>query len=105
MGLTPALDKATMSETPIGRLYTTFPAARLSRGYGAGLCPLHSPLLRESSLVCFLSLTDMLKFSGQSRLVRGWLRYGFRLRETRGPSSPVVTPLRECTLAPRPPHI
>ncbi|KAH3829332.1 hypothetical protein DPMN_131328 [Dreissena polymorpha] len=31
-------------------------------------------------------------------------KVAFRLRETRGPSSPVVTPLRECTLAPRPPH-
>ncbi|KAH3784458.1 hypothetical protein DPMN_162413 [Dreissena polymorpha] len=39
---------------------------------------------------------------------RGWAacaKVAFRLRETRGPSSPVVTPLRECTLAPRPPHI
>ncbi|KAH3859625.1 hypothetical protein DPMN_102443 [Dreissena polymorpha] len=38
---------------------------------------------------------------------RGWAacaKVAFRLRETRGPSSPVVTPLRECTLAPRPPH-
>ncbi|KAH3820906.1 hypothetical protein DPMN_122655 [Dreissena polymorpha] len=32
-------------------------------------------------------------------------KVAFRLRETRGPSSPVDTPLRECTLAPRPPHI
>ncbi|KAH3835795.1 hypothetical protein DPMN_109159 [Dreissena polymorpha] len=28
-----------------------------------------------------------------------------RLRETRGPSSPAVTPLRECTLEPRQPHM
>lgn len=33
-----------------------------------GLIPLHSPLLRESLLVSFPPLTDMLKFSGSSRL-------------------------------------
>jgi hypothetical protein len=33
-------------------------------GFGAGLFPLHSPLLGESSLVSFPPLTDMLKFSG-----------------------------------------
>src|SRR3954465_8156329 len=30
----------------------------------AGLIPVHSPLLRESLLVSFPPLTDMLKFSG-----------------------------------------
>jgi hypothetical protein len=39
--------------------------------FGAGLVPLHSPLLRESWLVSFPPLTDMLKFSGYSRLIRG----------------------------------
>ena len=33
-------------------------------GFGAGLFPLHSPLLGESLLVSFPPLTDMLKFSG-----------------------------------------
>ena len=33
-------------------------------GFGAGLFPVHSPLLRESLLVSFPPLTDMLKFSG-----------------------------------------
>ena len=33
-------------------------------GFGAGLIPLHSPLLRESWLVSFPPLSDMLKFSG-----------------------------------------
>ena len=33
-------------------------------GFGAGLIPLHSPLLRESLLVSFPPLSDMLKFSG-----------------------------------------
>ena len=45
-------------------LYTTVPAALSSRGFGAGLFPLHSPLLGESLLVSFPPLSDMLKFSG-----------------------------------------
>ena len=32
--------------------------------FSAGLIPVHSPLLRESLLVSFPPLTDMLKFSG-----------------------------------------
>jgi len=40
-------------------------------GFGYGLLPLRSPLLRESLLVSFPPLTDMLKFSGYSRLIWG----------------------------------
>ena len=36
----------------------------VDRGFGAGLFPLHSPLLGESLLVSFPPLSDMLKFSG-----------------------------------------
>ena len=39
------------------------------RGFGAGLFPLRSPLLRESLLVSFPPLSNMLKFSGLSRLI------------------------------------
>ncbi|XP_037553016.1 translation initiation factor IF-2-like [Nematolebias whitei] len=39
------------------------------RGFGAGLFPLRSPLLRESWLVSFPPLSNMLKFSGSSRLI------------------------------------
>ena len=39
--------------------------------FGAGLFPLHSPLLGESWLVSFPPLSDMLKFSGYSRLISG----------------------------------
>uniref|UniRef100_A0A8D8NFQ7 (northern house mosquito) hypothetical protein n=1 Tax=Culex pipiens TaxID=7175 RepID=A0A8D8NFQ7_CULPI len=39
------------------------------RGFGAGLFPLRSPLLRESWLVSFPPLSNMLKFSGLSRLI------------------------------------
>ena len=39
--------------------------------FGYGLLPLRSPLLRESLLVSFPPLTDMLKFSGYSRLIWG----------------------------------
>ena len=35
------------------------------------LLPLHSPLLRQSLLVSFPPLIDMLKFSGSSYLIRG----------------------------------
>ena len=37
---------------------------REGEGFGAGLFPLHSPLLGESWLVSFPPLSDMLKFSG-----------------------------------------
>ena len=53
--------------------------------FSAGLVPVHSPLLRESLLVSFPLLTDMLKFSRYSHLSsgqergeggdrRGWVR-------------------------------
>ena len=38
------------------------------------LLPLHSPLLRQSLLVSFPPLIDMLKFSGYSYLIRGQLQ-------------------------------
>ena len=41
---------------------------RAARGFSDGLFPLRSPLLGESLLVSFPPLTDMLKFSGSSRL-------------------------------------
>ena len=47
----------------------------LATGFGVGLLPVHSPLLRESRLVSFPPLSDMLKFSGSSRPSRGrWLK-------------------------------
>ena len=69
-GLTPA-----MGEAPIRRTRTPAdhprgsPKHHNSRrlkdgGFGAGLFPLHSPLLGESLLVSFPPLSDMLKFSG-----------------------------------------
>ena len=51
--------------------HTTSPNSKPAAGFGAGLLPLHSPLLRESSLVSSPPLIDMLKFSGYSRLIRG----------------------------------
>lgn len=42
---------------------------REGRGFGAGLIPFRSPLLRESQLVSFPPLIYMLKFSGSSRLI------------------------------------
>ena len=46
-------------------------AAPEARRLCAGLVPVHSPLLWESWLVSFPPLTDMLKFSGYSRLRSG----------------------------------
>ena len=43
--------------------------ARRGRGFSAGLFPLRSPLLGESWLVSFPPLSNMLKFSGLSRLI------------------------------------
>ncbi|KAK9523415.1 hypothetical protein VZT92_018407 [Zoarces viviparus] len=45
------------------------PNPPVGRGFGAGLFPLRSPLLRESLLVSFPPLSNMLKFSGLSRLI------------------------------------
>jgi hypothetical protein len=69
-GLTPALGEApirrtqTPNRSPWAVLNTTVPATADGVGFGAGLFPLHSPLLRESSLVSFPPLINMLKFSG-----------------------------------------
>ena len=52
-------------------LNTTLPSDQTDTGFGAGLIPLHSQLLGESWLVSFPPLSDMLKFSGYSRLIRG----------------------------------
>ena len=43
---------------------TTFPTVRKAGGFGAELFPVRSPLLRESFLVSFPPLNDMLKFGG-----------------------------------------
>ena len=49
------------------------------------LLPLHSPLLRQSLLVSFPPLIDMLKFSGYPYLIRGQsLNFGGVLSKPRG---------------------
>ena len=56
----------------------------LATGFGVGLLPVHSPLLRESRLVSFPPLSDMLKFSGSSRPSRGRLvKIGLRSQTDR----------------------
>ncbi|GIX67239.1 hypothetical protein CEXT_367661 [Caerostris extrusa] len=50
-------------------LNATFPSPLSKAGFGAGLFPFRSPLLRESLLVSFPPLIYMLKFSGSSRLI------------------------------------
>jgi hypothetical protein len=45
--------------------------ARKEPDFKFELLPLHSPLLRQSLLVSFPPLIDMLKFSGYSYLIRG----------------------------------
>ena len=64
------------------------------------LLPLHSPLLRQSLLVSFPPLIDMLKFSGYSYLIRGqplivvsFRRFGRRERpQARGRLDNSATP-------------
>ena len=77
-GLTPTMGKAPVKETrnvhrTPQRLSQTpqFPPQANCGGFGAGLFPLHSPLLGESWLVSFPPLSDMLKFSGLSHLISG----------------------------------
>jgi len=47
-------------------LNTTLPVSYCAEGFGAGLFPFHSQLLRESLLVSFPPPTNMLKFGGLS---------------------------------------
>jgi hypothetical protein len=76
MGLAPTLGNSPgqgdllQSPSPARSLLNaTFPHALASGGFGAGLFPVRSPLLRESLLVSFPPLIYMLKFSGLSRLI------------------------------------
>ena len=76
-GLSPSTGKAPFTGTRASAVGVAAPPSRTpqvrngpeAEGFGAGLFPLHSPLLGESSLVSFPPLTDMLKFSGYSRLI------------------------------------
>ena len=52
------------AEATGGVPHTTVPVGMTREGFGAGLFPLHSPLLGKSWLVSFPPLSDMLKFSG-----------------------------------------
>jgi hypothetical protein len=58
------------------------------------LLPLHSPLLRQSLLVSFPPLIDMLKFSGYPYLIRGQPQSGGFWRATARPWSEMCTTLR-----------
>lgn len=75
MGLAPALGRPRSGGLAAGSdLGTLTPKRHISRdpkdrGFGAGLFPFRSPLLRESRLVSFPPLIYMLKFSGSSRLI------------------------------------
>ena len=94
MGLTPAPDERQPRSRGLRRRGSagtrtssrhTSLAPAGARGFGAGLFPLRSPLLGESWLVSFPPLSDMLKFSGWSRPIRGrdWWRGWALCRETR----------------------
>ena len=69
-GLTPSMGVALIRRTkgrstPTRRnLYATFRTAAGTARFSAGLFPIHSPLLRESQLLSFPPLNNMLKFSG-----------------------------------------
>lgn len=75
MGLAPATDRprsgglAATSEPDTLTPKRHISRDRKGRGFGAGLFPFRSPLLRESRLVSFPPLIYMLKFSGSSRLI------------------------------------
>ena len=63
-------------------VYDRLPNATLLRirwdqSFGAWLFPFRSPLLRESRLVTFPPLNDMLKFGGESRLIPGRMFLGY----------------------------
>ena len=90
MGLTPAVGRKPRSEghrrspaAALGLLYVTTRHAQKACRFDAGLFPVHSPLLRESLLVPFPPLSNMLKFSGCSRLNSGRNRCRRRRARTR----------------------
>ena len=60
--------------------YVTVRRAPKARGFDAGQIPIHSPLLKESRLVSFPPLNNMLKFSGCSRLNSGRTKKGSTAR-------------------------
>jgi hypothetical protein len=61
-----ALQLAVYSNTP---LQITTQASYMMPDFKSELLPLHSPLLRQSLLVSFPPLIDMLKFSGYPYLI------------------------------------
>ena len=72
-GLSPSLIRhssrtQTQPTTLDGTLQITTRRSARNAGFQFELFPLHSPLLRESLLVSFPPLNDMLKFRGFSRL-------------------------------------
>ena len=60
-----------MAQLPDRLTYTPQVTLPNDRGFGAGLISVQSPLLGESLLFSFPPLSNMLKFSGCSRLNRG----------------------------------
>ena len=70
LGYSPGQGDLLQSQPPARSLLNATLPDPLSRaGFGAGLFPFRSPLLRESLLVSFPPLIYMLKFSGSSRLI------------------------------------
>jgi len=68
LGYSPGQGDLLQSQPPARSLLNATLPGPLSRaGFGAGLFPFRSPLLRESLLVSFPPLIYMLKFSGSSR--------------------------------------
>ena len=71
-GMRPRSEGRRRTPTAAQRLpYVTTRHAQKTCRFDAGLVPIHSPLLRESLLVSFPPLNNMLKFSGCSRLNSG----------------------------------
>ena len=64
MGCGPGQGNLGTAITPDVLSYTPQVPTTHAEGFGAGLFPVHSPLLGESWLFSFPPLSDMLKFSG-----------------------------------------
>ena len=73
-GLSPSMESQSRDLTDLASSPNTlrhtlhFSTPPRTKRFSAGLFPFHSPLLREYYLVSFPPLTNMLKFSGYSRL-------------------------------------
>ena len=92
--MTPRSRGLTCGPAQITLLQITTQAIKDIPDFKFELFPLHSPLLGESLLVSFPPLIDMLKFSGQSHLIRGQILDNLSKDNQKQPTESLASLLR-----------